>query len=154
MPRVMISGMHPEHADADAGQDAGQGRNDERHEQRNDEALATDQRGDDEPAHRRDGADGQVDAAGQERQGLAAGEERQGDRRPEDDAGPARADDLRADEEHQDDQDASRPISGMSGRSRNSARNPPAVSLESRAFPVPATPLMRGPAGAGSGCRP
>ena len=83
MPRVMISGWTRNTPTPTPVRKPGEGRDERaRRAGRRARPWAADERRDDEPAHRGDGTDGEVDAAGQERQRLARGEERERDRRP------------------------------------------------------------------------
>ncbi len=79
----------------------------------------------DEPGHRRDGPDRQVDAAGQHRERLAPRQDRQRHGRPDDDADPPGADDpgsgqlVQDDQDHQqDEQRHDRPIAEQAPPSR------------------------------------
>jgi len=99
--------MDPEDPDADAGQEAGEHGHDEGDQDRLwHAARAVDERRRDEAGHRGHGADRQVDATGEHRDGLAAGQDRQWHRRPDHDVRPPRTDDARVDDVDDQDEDA------------------------------------------------
>ena len=117
---------------------------------------AVDERRDDEPGHRRDGADREVDAAGQHRQRLAAGQDRQRHGRAEHDADPVgvrrspgvtssiRTTSSAEQAEQRDDRALAEQVAPRRPRSSQVLR-----SLGGAL----ATPLTRAPAGSGRGCR-
>ena len=143
-----------EHAHADAVEDAGQCRDQEGDEERDGQALAADEGRDHEPAHRGDGADGQVDPAGQERERLAGGEQGQRDGRPHDHAGPAGVDDLGLEHPGQGDQQPEQREQRDQWPIAEHA--PPVVDGERRAARLGGAGdarLMPATAGAARGCR-
>ena len=92
---------------------------------------------DDEAGHRGDGADRQVDAAGEHRERLTAGEDRERDRGAEDDRPPTSGLTMPGPDRSltiTSDQHSEQPGSGMIGRSRKRPRHAAAPSQRLRAL--------------------
>ena len=152
-----------EHPDADSGHESGGGRGEERDDDRDDRALAVHEGRHDEGGHRGNGADRQVDAAGQHRQRLAAGQDRQRDRGAERHADPLGRDDAGLHELQDDDepdQEADE-RDESAGRGTGAATRPPSATgcgqpapeLGSRRGRRHVWPVTPGPSASPGSCR-